>query len=365
MNKLALGLAGILLAGGLSSNAVAQKRLKAHERAAQERTYVDGNVNGVGYGLTTEEDFSPYKIEEQCLFDEDSCYTFWDYTPKNKNELNFWVSKKEEESMVFEEGGKLKVKARRYIPTKIAQEADVTGLAIERTSYEKLKKRAKNSEYFGFSVDITDRDLRFKLPEIKIGDISYIVLAEVIDNSKERRDLPFGLIPKVKGTEVYIPFEPFTDVIGKKKYEIQATIKCDKNGGIFQPILESKETKSSSAESTGFPSFVPNGNKTSQTKESALENKVQTQENTQAQKSADVGVQTQINSGIQTQTNGSTDDKNIPCATKHVVQKGDTFYNISDLLYGTGKRANEIQDLNPDVKASGLKVGEEIIVPCK
>jgi LysM repeat protein len=323
------GLAGILLMGSLSLNSM-----------AQNRNYIQGNVNNVKYELTTEKDFPKYKIEEQCLFNK--CYTFWDYTPK-KGELNFWVSNKDEESMNFQEGKQVEINAPQYIPTKIGEKINVTNLNIERTSYEKLKKRAKKSQHFGFSVDINDKDLKFKIPEIDIKGKHYIVLKEIIDNSKERTDASFYLIPKTKGTVISFPNKSFIEEHG---YEVQAQITCNEEGGVYQPILKEDCNKFNSYVSEDSPSGIVNQKKdiikqidsTKYKKENALEKQIQT------------GTKDRISK-----------DENFT----YTIKSRDTFYNIADKFYGTGKDAYWIQKSNPSVNPSNLKVGQKIIIPCK
>ena len=211
------GLAGILLAG-LSLNGQAQKR-----------EYIPGNVNEVKYTRTTEKDFSKYKLEEQCLFNK--CYNFWNYSPK-ENELNFSVSKIEENINVLEFGGKVTILYKRYTPKKISDVIDVID-CITENSYTKLRKKVKNKEYFGFSADITDKNLKLKLPEIKINGIPYIVLKVIESPEETNNTLPIYLIPKTKGTQIIIPNKSFKN----ENHDAQARIVCDENGGIYQPIL--------------------------------------------------------------------------------------------------------------------------------
>jgi LysM repeat protein len=302
-NKLLTGLAAILLAGGLP-----------HDISAQKREYMQGNVHDVKYELTTQKDFPKYKLEEQCLFN--NCYTFWEYTPKS-NELNFSVSNNDEQTNVFEVEGNVSIESQKYIPIKIGDNINVTNLNITRTSYEKLKKRAKEKQGFGFSVDITDRDLKFKLPEININGTKYIVLKEMLDNSNKQKDLSFYLIPKTKGTKISFPNQPFTEENG---YEIQAQIFCSKDGGVYQPIAENKITLNS--EGGNYPAGIREQD-TSKT-------------NTQLKKE-------------ETQ--------------EYTIKAGDTFYNLADRFYGTGKDAYWIQKSNPNVDPSKLKIGQKIIIP--
>jgi len=385
------GLASILLAGGLSLNSTAQKR-----------EYIQGNVNNVKYELTTEKDFPKYKIEEQCLFN--NRYTFWGYSPR-KGELNFWVSNKEEESMTFQEGKQVKIDAPKYIPTKVGDTINVTNLTIERTSYEKLKRRAKESQYFGFSVDINDKDLRFNLPEINIKGTPYIVLKEILDNSNEQTDAPFYLIPKTKGTSIFFPNKSFIEENG---YEVQVQIRCDEAGGIYQPVLKSEGTKSSSYESGDYPSGVIENKKDTvymtniKVKENPLEKQVQTQTNTQIKegktnenktayikyieqqekqeelRNQELQKQKKQNSSLEKKVDTQKIPTKLPTSNIQNTQteKEDTCYytvkpedkgywNIAEKVLGDEKRWKQIQELNKGLKSEDLKAGQKILIPCK
>ena len=232
---------------------------------AQKRQYIKGNVHDVKYNETTEKDFPKYKLEEQCLFG--NCYTFWNYNTKQgklkQEELNFWVSNKNEETIAFQEGKQVKIDAPMYVPTKVGDNINVTELSIKRTSIEKLRKRAKERNSAGFSVDITDKDIEFKLPKINVNGVEYIVLQEMIDNSQERTDIPFYLIPRTKGTIISFPEESFIEENG---YEVQAIITCDEKGGIFQPVPFSQSGRLYLYESAKAPSEIPEQNKSSEKK---------------------------------------------------------------------------------------------------
>lgn len=49
-------------------------------------------------------------------------------------------------------------------------------------------------------------------------------------------------------------------------------------------------------------------------------------------------------------------------AVYHTIQKGDTYYALADLYWGTGKEADEIEKLNPGVDKNKLKIGQKIRV---
>lgn len=215
------GLAGILLAG-TSLNADAQK-------ASQKRKYIPGNVNGVQYEKTTEKDFSRYKLEEQCLFN--NCYNFWKHNPQ-QGELNFAVSKVEDNVVILGPEKSVEVQYKKYTPKIISRQIDVTDLAISRESYEKLKSRAKEKEFFGFSVDATEKDLEVKIPEITVNGLQYYVLKVVEESRKSNINLPLFLIPK-KGTKIIIPNKESM----REGFKIDARIVCDETGGVYQPFL--------------------------------------------------------------------------------------------------------------------------------
>jgi LysM repeat protein len=339
------GLAGLVLAGSLSLNS-----------AAQEREYLQGNVNNVKYELTTEQDFPQYKLEEHCLFDNHSCYAFWDYSPK-EGELDFWISDKNEESMTFQNGRQVKIDAPKYIPTKVGEIANIRNLAIEKTSFEELKKRAKEKQYFGFSVDITDEDLRFALPELVIKGTPYIVLREVLDNSSEQIDLPYYLIPKTEGTKIFFPSQAFLEI---NKDAFPATITCDKQGGVFQPIFKVEDYKSSptqiSIENTSNQEkkeeWQGNTEKTPYMKHLEEQEKQEQKSNTLEKKVTQTLQKTQAKT-----------EKKDTCT--YTVKKGDTFYSLATIFYGNEKDVDKIQGLNPDVNPEKLKIGQKLKVPCK
>jgi hypothetical protein len=334
-SAIAGGLVTLLLAC-LPSNSMAQKR-----------QYIKGNVHEVKYSEATEKDFPKYKLEEQCLFG--NCYTFWNYNTKQgksrEEELNFLVSNKNEETISFQEGQQVKIDAPMYVPTKVGDNINVTELSIKRTSIEKLRKRAKERNSAGFSVDITDRDLEFKLPQIKVNGVEYIVLQEMIDNSQERNDIPLYLIPRTKGTVISFPEESFIEENG---YEVQAIITCDKKGGIFQPVPFSQSGKLYLYKSTETPSEIPEQNKGSNKKTDYMKYREELEKN-QSKKN---------------KLEKQTQPQNIPTkkeeAEEYEIKTGDTFYNIADKIYGTGKDADLIQRANPEVDASKLKVGQKI-----
>jgi LysM repeat protein len=48
---------------------------------------------------------------------------------------------------------------------------------------------------------------------------------------------------------------------------------------------------------------------------------------------------------------------------EYTIKSGDTFYNIAEKFYGTGKDDYWIQKANPKVDPSKLKVGQKILIP--
>lgn len=328
-----------LVAGGLAGIVLACLPLSSQ---AQKRQYLNGNVHDVKYTHTTEKDFPKYKLEEQCLFN--NCYTFWNYNPR-QGELNFWVSKKDEESMTFQEGTQVKIDAPMYIPTKIMDKINITSMTLERTSFEKLKRRAKEIQDFGFSVDITDKDLNFKLPEIKVKGISYIVLNEILDNSEERADLPLYLIPKTKGTKIFFPSQSFIQEDG---YPVQAVVECDEKGGVFQPVPFNESGRLYVYNPSDYNSGIPE-------KQEKL--KKQKSEKQDISKKTDyIKYREELEKETQT-LYAPTKEEEIQ---EYEIKTGDTFYNIANKIYGTGKDAYWIQKANPEVDPSKLKVGQKI-----
>lgn len=246
---------------------------------------------------------------------------------------------KDEETFVHEIGNTTSVIAPKYVPTKVADKIDVTNIRLSRTSYEKLKSRAKSQQYFGFSVDITSDDLKFDFPEIDVNGTSYIVLDELVDVTKEK-NLPLYIIPKTFGTKLLIPKQTWTD---KNGYTIQATILCNKNGGVYSPVL--KEEKSSNTSSGNFPSGSLE-RKTNETFPSgSLEKKPieNAKDSTAVQKIP-------------------SEKEKAPCT--YVIKPGDTYWSIAEDKFSDGKRAGEIKELNK-IKDTELPVNKVIKIPCK
>jgi LysM repeat protein len=49
-------------------------------------------------------------------------------------------------------------------------------------------------------------------------------------------------------------------------------------------------------------------------------------------------------------------------AIYHIIQKGDTFYNLAGKYWGEEKNEIEIEKLNPGVNPDKLKIGQKIRV---
>ena len=327
---------------------------------AQKRQYIQGNVHDVKYNETTEKNFPKYKLEEQCLFG--NCYTFWNYNTKQgklkQGELNFWVSKKDEESITFQEGKQVKIDAPMYVPTKVGDNINVTELSIERTSIERLRKRAKERNSAGFSVDITDRDLKFKIPTIKVNEMEYIVLQEMIDNSEERNDMSLYLIPKTKGTVISFPEESFIEENG---YEVQAIITCDKKGGVFQPVPVGQDGKPYLNTEGMFPSGIQEQNQGSEKKTDYMKYKEELENKESGKPNGSLEEKT-----IQTDTQTDTNTSIIKDTCIYIIKSGDKgYWDIAETILSNEKRWKQIRDLNKGLKSEELKVGQRIKIPCK
>lgn len=72
------------------------------------------------------------------------------------------------------------------------------------------------------------------------------------------------------------------------------------------------------------------------------------------------GLQKQ-NSQINTIEKKTIQNKQNP-VVYHIIQKGDSFYNLADFYWGTDKEADEIEKLNPGVDPTKLKIGQKIRV---
>lgn len=51
--------------------------------------------------------------------------------------------------------------------------------------------------------------------------------------------------------------------------------------------------------------------------------------------------------------------------SEYVIQRGDNLYRISERLLGSTRRWKEIQDLNPGLDPTKLKVGQKIKIPAR
>ena len=59
----------------------------------------------------------------------------------------------------------------------------------------------------------------------------------------------------------------------------------------------------------------------------------------------------------------ATQPAGLQAKQTYTVENRDTFYSISRKLFGSDKRAREIQAMNPGVDPTKLKVGQTINVP--
>jgi hypothetical protein len=169
-------------------------------------------------------------------------------------------------------------------------------------------------EYFGFSFEINDEDLRFKLPRQEINGIEYIVLKKLDKNLKEN-SLDLYYIPFIEGTSIRVLNETFE----KNGYTVSTKISCDENGGIYLPILKTQKENKENKEK--FPG------------------------------------------GILGDTNNETKKETCKEYRTYTIKECDTFYSISGEVLGNEKRYNEIIKLNPSINPRKLKVGEKIIIP--
>lgn len=342
-----------LVAGGLAGIVLACLPLSSQ---AQKRQYIQGNIHDIKYEQLTEKDFPKYKIKEDYMFDHG--YTFWKHA-KKEGELNFLVSKIEEESMDFQEGKQVEVNAPMYVPKRIYDKINITNMSIERTSIDKLKKRAKERDDIGFSVDITDKDLKFALPERVIEGVTYVVLHDVLNNSEG--SVPFYLIPKTKGTKIYFLSTSFVE---ENNYEVQAVIECDEKGGVFQPVPFSGSGKLYVYNPSDYNSGIPE--KQEELEKQKLEkqdiskktNYMKYREELEKEQSKESKLEKQT----QTQDTSTKKEEKQDSAVYHKIQKGDTFYTLADLYWGTSKEEDEIERLNPGVDPKHLKIGQKIRV---
>lgn len=49
-------------------------------------------------------------------------------------------------------------------------------------------------------------------------------------------------------------------------------------------------------------------------------------------------------------------------AIYHIIQKGDTYYKLAEIYWGTDKESDEIEKLNPGINPNKLKIGQKIRV---
>ncbi|MFZ2099299.1 MAG: 5'-nucleotidase C-terminal domain-containing protein [Oricola sp.] len=59
----------------------------------------------------------------------------------------------------------------------------------------------------------------------------------------------------------------------------------------------------------------------------------------------------------------STEAPMVDTTKKHVVARGDNFWNLAKTYYGDGAIWKKIADANPDAKERGLQIGQELTIP--
>jgi hypothetical protein len=351
---------GIFLTGGLaiSQNINAQ---------ANESEYLNNTIGGVQYSDKTWKK-NNFKLEEQVLFGKknknDIPVILVNNDDENDGELNFILYSENETDILDVYGQGRTLSGKKYIPTRLYNKKDTSLIKlfelndINANLKKDMKKNSKKSENsYGFSMDITEEIINSKLPQITLPNGDKYVCFDVnwgnfySEDGKEvsvntKGTLPKVLVPLVEGKYIeginlgngrirvfsrlgfYIPTEQ----------EMQINVKSNTQS---QKQNTQTSAKSNLKEKTNYMKYREEQEK----QDSSSQNPTKNVSNTP--------IQTPIKSEIK---------QPVDTPIYHIIQKGDTFYNLADKYWQNTKEEDEIERLNPGVNPDSLKIGQKIRV---
>lgn len=336
-----LGITGVLLTGGTTLNALAQKREKTINN---DKPYLENTISGVGY--SDHQSNKTFKVEEQSLFGiynvNDVPRIFVANNNQDDGELSMNVYPIDQAEIQDVYQGKTSINGLvSYIPTRLANESTHEIIKnFQLTEFNgKLKKaidksKIKSRNSFGFSVDVTDEDFDLKLPSFTLpnGEVYVAISTDWGNFYDDKGDYQYINFPESTLSEFYIKliegkFITFTN-LGTGEVNLRS------EDGFYIPAREEIQLNADSyQEPIKQSSPQPND----------LEKKAITGQSP-----------TKYISNTSTQTQDT--------AVYHIIEKGDTFYNLADKYWNNEKEADEIQKLNPNVDPTKLQIGQKIRV---
>jgi len=345
------GLGTLVLAGAFALNP---------QNINAQRDYIEGTSQGTEYSDVKSHKIANYKLEGNVLFKEkngknDVAYFFKDNDDLDEGELDFLIYPADKTKIKTAFSGKTSLEGTGYIPTQLAyenqkmQEFELNDFdaKLKKKLIKKSRKQSENS--FGYSFLIKDKDLKSIFPQITKNGKEYLYF----DGSKgkyvicENDKKSFGVLNKQmlkKGEilpHILIPIENLDNVAFSINPD-NGNITIISEEGFYIPTTNQEWVPSTTKQ---VPKSVPK----SKTKKTTSSNKNQT--NTSTSTPADTTSQTQINAQQE--------------EFFYTIKSGDTFWNLSENLYGSGKDSNKLESLNPGVDPTKLKVGQKIKVPKK
>jgi len=320
--KTKLGLAGILLGATLSLTK------PGFSQESPKRNYIPETIYGVEYS-DNQANKAKYKLESQRFFKNNGeGYFLKQNKDLDEGELNFKLIPKKEglvwESLNF---NKSELKGKEYIPTRLYRnEKQVNMFEIkDKRINKKIKKRLKKHKIksensFGYSRDIQDDDFKKILPQSNIRnqeylyfDINKVNFFQEINKSLEK--IPLNI--NDSRDEFFVPLNQRKVMCAINPNTKNIMIYSSE--GIFIPTLEENQTDIPiKEEKTDYMFYKEKLEKERTSNKKTSEN-------------------------------------------YYIVKPGDTFWNLSEKFYGTGKDASKLMKKNNCKNAKELKVGDKII----
>jgi LysM repeat protein len=372
-----LGLAGILLGSALAiSNPLFSQK--------KERNYLPETMHNVEY-IDNEANKTKYNVEVQIPFKGEGGYFYRPNPNVDEGELGFTVTP-EKQSLIWESlnSNQAKLTGKEYIPSRLYSQGKVMSLfeitdeRINKKIKRKLGKNFKKSENsFGYSFDITDKTFEKILPQQDIANKKYLYFDM---NGVKILKIQDGVLKKtgLSGPENSLP----VFYIPLNQENLEYTTNPHTNNliisspiGIFTPIPEEtqininletgeyltneqmKQIKEQSTHQTQPTIQEPKKN---------LEQSLPKDEKTDYMKYRERLEKERLKPLNQKQDTTITKQDTVKTkqdsTVYHTIKPGDTFYNLADRYWGTGKEADEIQKLNPNIHPDSLKIGQKIRV---